>query len=158
MYNGVKGPYGYRRGRAEGYAWVPAGPPKKQLVLGDCAREGKAQMKHLVSAYLVASWRIVSHGMRTESHALYMAYAAGTGGGGSRRRGAHFCRRILAPVKFAAQRLCPSHGEIAYAHRDAALDQDLIPVPSSPAPAATEFEPPALAVATGFPPEIARDP
>ena len=39
MYNGVKGLYGYRRGCAEGYARVPAGPPKKRLVLGDCAEE-----------------------------------------------------------------------------------------------------------------------
>ena len=39
MYNGVKGLYGYRRGCAEGYARVPACPPKKRLVLGDCAEE-----------------------------------------------------------------------------------------------------------------------
>jgi hypothetical protein len=54
-YNGVKGPYGYCHGRAEGYARVPGGPSEEAAASpGDCSGEGKAQMKRPVSAYLVA--------------------------------------------------------------------------------------------------------
>jgi hypothetical protein len=40
-YNGVKGPYGYLHGRAQGYARVPAGPPKKRLVLGTAPEKAR---------------------------------------------------------------------------------------------------------------------
>lgn len=65
---------------------------------------------------------------------------------------------ISAPAEFAAQRLGPGHCKIAYTHRESALGHHLCPVPPPPTPSPTEFEPPALAAATGLPPEVARHP
>jgi hypothetical protein len=136
----------------------PSRPSEEAASPGDCSGEGKAQMKHLVSAYLVASCRIPQLGVQIACVVQGVCSRNRWVGGGSQSTGQHIPRTNLAPVEFAAQCLRPCHDEVAYAHWDAALDQHLVPVPSSPAPAATEFEPPALAVATGFPPEIARDP
>jgi len=81
------------------------------------------------------------------------AHPTGTGVLTLRERG-----HELAPAKLAAQCLSPGHGKIAHAHRDAALDHHLAPVPAPPTPTSTKFEPPALTGTAGFPPEVARHP
>ena len=147
MYNGANcATLWHLHGRAE----VPASPPKKRSVPEGSVGEGKAQMKHLVSAYLVARVGI-SHNSIGGLDGIRCMGVCGKNGGSLRRS-------FLAPVKFAAQRLRPGHDKVAHAHWDAALDQHLVPVPTSPTPAPAEFEPPALAAAARLPPKVARHP